>query len=161
MISKIFSSAFIYSIVHVSWLAYHLWRKIPSGRTAWDTKETTCERQQTKRFKAIRISYLKCFNMSCKVITSYATLSGGIQFLRIRHFFCIPCSSTRGDISLKFYFVDTHWNSACVSIRRNFEICKLKVWLWTDRVNQTWGISFQYYYGCVTRTLNFCKLHGL
>ena len=28
-------------------------------------------------------------------------------------------------VSLRFYFVYTHWNSACVSIRRKFEICKL------------------------------------
>ena len=33
------SSLFIYSIVHVGWLAYHLWRNIPSGRAAWNTKE--------------------------------------------------------------------------------------------------------------------------
>ena len=46
IISKIFSSIFIYSIVHVSWLAYHLWRNIPSGRTSWNTKEIWCERQQ-------------------------------------------------------------------------------------------------------------------
>ena len=28
-------------------------------------------------------------------------------------------------VSLRFYFVYTHWNSACVSIWRKFEICKL------------------------------------
>ena len=44
--SVIDSSIFIYSIVHVGWLAYHLWRSVPSDRTAWNTKEIWCERQQ-------------------------------------------------------------------------------------------------------------------
>lgn len=46
LISKIFSSIFIYSIVHIGWLAYHLWRNITSGQTAWNIKEMKCERQQ-------------------------------------------------------------------------------------------------------------------
>ena len=28
-------------------------------------------------------------------------------------------------VSLRFYFVYTHWNSACASLRRKFEICTL------------------------------------
>ena len=41
---------------------------------------------------------------------------------------------------LRFYFVYTHWNSASVSIRRKFEICKLvsrkDVVLWVSSIHQ-------------------------
>ena len=50
-----------YSIVHVGWLAYHLWRNIPSDWAAWNTKKM-CEWQQNwklRKFQFLSWSVLK------------------------------------------------------------------------------------------------------
>ena len=61
LISKIFSSMFIYSIVHVSWLAYRLWRSCMEYKrnVVWTTAKL--------KDKEIWISYLKYFKISLQI----------------------------------------------------------------------------------------------